>query len=99
VSRLDRLIEQAKVDGWGTSTLQQFVRLRQFLKAERSKIIAESSNVVASALEQEILSCFLSDRQQAAQFEPHDRLVLEAAQMVRTRKYRDYLLTAHGSER
>ncbi|GIV50723.1 MAG: carboxyl-terminal processing protease [Candidatus Kapaibacterium sp.] len=98
LGRLDRLREQAVAEGWGTRTLQQIERLRQSLKAERSRIISESSKVIAAAIEQEILCRFLSDRQQVAFFEPQDKLIAEAAQLIRTRKYREYLLTAHGTE-
>lgn len=98
LGRLDHLREQAVAEGWGARTLQQIERLRQSLKAERSRMIAESSKVIAAALEQEIVSRFLSDRQQVAFFEPQDKLIAEAAQLIRTRKYREYLLTAHGTE-
>ncbi len=98
LGRLDRLREQAVAEGWGARTLQQIERLRLSLKAERARIVAESSKVIGAALEQEILSRFLSDRQQVAFFEPQDKLIAEAAQLIRTRKYREYLLTAHGTE-
>lgn len=98
VGMVDRLREQVRKEGWSTHTLQQFEHLWQLLKAERGRIIAESSKVIAAALEQEITSRFLSDRQQVAMFEPQDKLITEAAQLIRTRKYHDYFLTSHGSE-
>lgn len=99
IEKVHTLRAQAKSERWGQRTVQSLDQLQQLLRTERTRLVVEHANIIGEVLEQEIWSRFWSDRERVQYILPRDPVVYIAADMLRTAKYRNYLVTTHGNER
>lgn len=99
MEKVRTLRAQAKAERWGQRAVQSFDQLQQLLRNERIRLVTEHSKVISEVLEQEIRSRFWSDYERTQYSMPRDPVIHIAADMLRTAKYRTYLVTSHGSER